>query len=427
MSRENSRSGLTRRDFIVLGAAAGVLSGYGSEQTFPNPREGFGYIADLLPPQHLTKPIPVEKFHHPQRVGSAIDFILSHQLPSGAILTDFTRRNVVPMDIGHGAEGLLKAGHVEAAKAGIEWTLLHLTPEGTPPEKIVLNGREQWVDYSGSWWNEYDENGERRPRAARGRTEQLGLGSITIDSLCEQDSTFFTSEVGGKSVSDHVWNMVKYQGRMQQPDGRFIHRPTYPLAFPEENVRIAEGLKLMAKRFAGIGEIAKSEEATHMANRAFKALEVGHGFSYGMSYDFLARAMWGVGGRKIAEQDIARAISAGKMNPTGVKMFDMKQESISYLDRSNWRMKWGGETYEVAASIEGAISLLMAGWITEAEAYEKTISGLQNDSGGFPTAFWGPFSGGSETIFTAGRYILLERLMTDVQLLKNQQYLIGRK
>ena len=144
-----------------------------------------------------------------------------------------------------------------------------------------------------------------------------------------------------------------------------------------------------------------------------------------MSYDYIAQGMWGMGGQTFAEREVRKGVAAGKINPRGVKMYDMKQNRISYFDREKWKQKWAGEIYEVAASIEGAQAFLNAGWIDEAENYEKTIAGLQRPDGGFPTAFFGPFSGGSETIFTAGRFILMERQMTDVIILKNQGHLIG--
>ncbi len=412
---------LTRKELFFAAGAGILLTGLGPcEESFPQPHEQYRDLADHLPRQHLISPLSPDQFIRPQRTGKAIDFIRSHHLPSGAFLTDFTKRDIVPMDLAHAALGLLVTEQVEEAKDGINWALSKLTPNGDPLQKIIINEEEQTVDYSGSWWNEYDEHGARRPKSARGRAEQNGLVFMTVNALCQSDPRYLTSQVDGKQVADHIWNMVGYLDRMQQPDGRFIHRPTFPLSFPEENVRMAEGLKLMSDRFFEIGEREKSYQASEMSIKAFQALKRGDGFSIGMSYDRLKYGMWGIGGREVAEQDIFDSLKHGNMNQTGVKMYDMKQDVISYFDRDKWRQKWSGEIYETAGTIEGAIALLMAGWIPEAEKYEEAISALQKPSGGFPTAFWGPFSGGAETIYAAGRYLLLEREMTEVRLLKKQ-------
>jgi hypothetical protein len=415
------RGELTRRELLVAAGSGALLTGLSPRnESFPNHPEQNQHLADQLLPQHLLPALPIERFYRPDKAQKAVNFILSHQMPNGAFLTDFTKREIVPMDIGHAGLGLLKTGHIEEAKQGANWALSHLTPKGEPLQKIIINEEEQLVDYSGSWWNEYDEYGVHKPRSARGRAEQNGLLFMTIDAICQDDPGYFTSRVSGKYVADHIGNMVGYLNRVQQPDGRFIHRPTFPLAFPEENVRMAEGLRLMSDRFFHIGEREKAYQTSAMSIKAFSALDNGEGFDYGMSYDFLARAMWGTSGRETSEKDILHALKEGKMTPTGVKMYDMKQDTISYLDRSKWRQKWAGEVYETAGTIDGAIALMNAGWVSEGEKYEDEITKLQRSNGGFPTAFLGPFSGGSETIFTAGRYLLLERVKTEVVQLKKQ-------
>lgn len=412
---------LNRRELFAVAAGAGLLTRRftaANPETFPSSNERFRYIADDLPAQNETSPLAPDKFHRSTKVQKAVDFMLSHQLPNGAFLTDFEKRELVPMDTAHASLGLVKAGYLSQAKEGMNWCLGKLTPE---------DGKEPPVSYAGSWWNEYDENGEPKRHSARGRAEQNGLALIAIDAICQSDPDYFTTQampagrqVGGKTVAQHAWNMVEYLDRVQQPNGSFIHRPTFQKAFPEENVRMAEGLGLMAKRFMSIGEVEKAEKASTMSQAGFAALDQKTGFTYGMSYDYLARAMWKVSGRSIALEEVRNAMRAGKMTPDGVKMYDMKQDRLSYLDRDRWREKWPGLAYGTAETIEGAIALLSAGYVTEAQHYEEKIADLQKENGGFPTGFLSLISGGRETIYTAARFILLERLMTDVIVAKYQ-------
>lgn len=405
----------------MVAAGTGALAlGLTDFKMFPDFRERFGYIAADLPAQNEISSLPPDKFHHTTRVNKAIDFILSHQLPNGAFLTDFTKREIVPMDTAHASLGLVKSGYLSQAKEGMNWCLGKLTPEGTRLEPKRINGKEHYVSYAGSWWNEYDARGKPKQHSARGRAEQNGLALIAIDSICQSDPDYFTMQVGEKTVAEHAWNMTQYLSQVQQANGSFIHRPTFPKAFPEENVRMTVGLDLMAKRFLSVGEVEKAEKVRLMSDKAFAALDKKSDFTYGMSYDYLARAMWGVGGRSIGKEEVQNAIKAGKMSSGGVKMYDVKQDSLSYLG-DHWREKLTGLAYGTAETIDGAIALLTAGYITQAQRYEDKIMNLQKENGGFPTGFFAGFSSGRETIYTAARFILLERLMTEVILIKDQR------
>lgn len=416
------RRALSRRNFLLGTAATGILVACHADSA---PRvEKNTYIADLLLPQHLYPSLRIAEYARPGPVEAAKNFILSHQTENSYIVTNSTKREIVPMDTAHAAIALSKVGHGEEAKNGVNWLLEKIAPPDTKKERVLIGGKIEEVAYGGSLWDQYKENGKSSPVAERGRGEGIGLLLMAIDSIAQLDETYMLSTVGGVTVADQMEHMTNYLSSLQQATGAFIHRPNYKHAFYEENIRMAEGLRLTAERLTKIpGKQETVHKAKKMSDQAFHAVDAGTGLEYGMSYDYLARAMWGRGGRSMAVKEIANAKAHGRLNDTGVHAYDMKQDTSPFFSKE----KLSGLSYGTSETAEGAIALFMAGEISSAQEMERNLLSLQQPDGGFPSTFFGGIGMGDASVYTAARVIQLERVVTDVMRIKGQPFLVSQK
>ena len=371
-----------------------------------------------LVPQYAIGALPVAEFRQAAAVGRAVAFILALQPEGTYILTKPGGDDIVPMDVAHAAIALTKAGHLAEARAALDWMLTRQTRPDDPQAAVTktIDGQPVVVDYTGSWYDHYGRDGLAKVRMTRGRGEGVGLMLVAVAAVVQEDPAYVGHDIAGEPVLAFVGRAVRYltSPAIQKPDGRFHHRPDYRVSFNEEAARMALGLKLAAELLEGRGERSAAASARAHAALGFVALRKGEGLDQGMAYDYYAQTMWGLAEGPAAEAELASLHATGLVTPRGVRHYDWQELRARTLrDRLKW---WGrGQVIAPSESFDWGIANLVAGRVETALELEAAWLPRQRADGGFAGGYLAglrlPI--GEPTSYSAARFILFERLLTD--------------
>lgn len=381
-------------------------------------RESTMMAVSPLAPQYAIGALPVEDFRQAAAVGRAVEFILALQPEGTYILTKPGGDDVVPMDVAHAAIALTKVGRLAEARAALDWMLARQTRSDDPQAAVTkpIDGQQVVVDYSGSWYDHYGRDGLAKARMTRGRGEGAGLMLVAVAAVAQEDPTYVGQAIAGKPVLDFVGRAVRYLSSpaVQKPDGRFHHRPDYRVSFNEEAARMALGLKLAAELLERGGERSAAASARAHASLGFAALRKGEGLDQGMAYDYYAQTMWGLAEGPTVEAELESLRAAGLVTPRGVRHYDWQQLRAHTLpDRLKW---WGrGQVIAPSESFDWGIANLVAGRVETALELEAAWLPRQRADGGFAGGYLAGLRlpVGQPTSYSAARFILFERLLTD--------------
>ncbi len=388
-----------------------------------------GQPAPQLPPlespsgrvvtQYAVASAGVGQLRNASAVGRAVDFILALQPTGTYILTTPGVDDVVHMDVAHSAIALAKTGHVAQARAAMDWLLGHMTVPGDADQFGTYwdGGEKHTVDYSGSWWDHLRTSGKPRTELTRGRAEGVGLALVAIYTIYLQDPSYLGHEIGPYSVADRVGFAARdlTSPAIQADDGRFSHRPDYRVSFGEEGARMVLGLQLASEMLGSVGREAEAVTIEARAELGLDALRRGDGINRGMAYDYYALSIWGLVTPKGARQELVALRAAGLATPDGIRNWDWQSgKATGLLDRIRW---WAqSKTVAPSETFDYAIASITAGQLDSALQVERRWLELQRPDGGFPDGYV-PIVGipfGAPTSYAAARFVLLERLLTEV-------------
>lgn len=374
--------------------------------------------AGPVAPQYAITSLPVQSFRRAAAVQHAVDFILGLQPEGTYILTKPGVNDIVPMDVAHAVIALTKAGYAAEARAAIDW-MLALQTRPHEPRAIVtkdVDGQTLTIDYSGSWYDHYEAAALPKGCLSRGRGEAAGLMLVAVGTIVQEDPSYLWHEVAGEPVWAYVARAAHYLSRpaLQKPDGRFHHRPDYQVSFNEEGARMTLGLELAADMLDQTGERESAALFRKHAARGFAALRKGEGLSQGMAYDYYALTMWGLVEGAEADAELASLRATGLATPHGVRHYDWQQlQARTMRDRVNWWVR--GQIVPPSESFDWGIANIVAGDLTTALQLESAWLPRQRADGSFAgghLALLG-IPVGKPTSYSAARFILFERLLTD--------------
>jgi len=368
-----------------------------------------------IPAIYALPPLPSQRLRNPQAVARAMGFLTAMQ-PSGTyVLSTEGTATVVPMDVAHAAIAFASGDRLRSAESAMTWLYGQMILPGAS-DAIDENGD----DFSGSWYDDLQTNGDPVPGASRGRGESVGMALIATDTIERQDPGYLTTRVGDNQIVDLVRLATEYLSRptMQAAEGRFYHSPTYRVSFNEECARMALGLQLAAQMLREHGDAVAAQRAAAAAASGMRALDSGASMSQGMAYDYYARSIWGLASPSEAKAEIARLKATGLVDAGGVRNWDWQLSTAA--SPLVW-LRWWGQAQTVAPSqtFDYAIASVSAGDTATALALEQRWLPLQNPAGGFDDgSLFGPFGlrlgFGQPTSYAAARFILLEHLLTEV-------------
>ena len=365
--------------------------------------------SNVVPVIYAQSPLQSEGFHHPRAVARAISFLKMLQPHGTYVLSILGQPKVVPMDVAHAAIAFANAGQLRSAEGAMTWLYERQIRQET--------GQQGNVDYSGSWYDDMKPDGSPIPGTPRGRGESVGMALIATYSIYSQDPRYLQETVGDQRVIDLVQSSVDYLTRptMQAPDGRFYHSPDYEVSFNEECARMTLGLQLAGRMLQANGDEASAQLAKTSAERGFQALQHGTEMSQGMAYDYYGRAIWGLASSTAARAEVDWLRSTGLVDRYGVRNWDWqltKPEPI--LNHLHWWLQ--SQTVSPSQTFDYAIACVAAGDIQTAVNLEERWLPLQRADGGFDDAFlFGLRLGfGQPTSYAVSRFILLERVLTNV-------------
>lgn len=363
--------------------------------------------------QQAVPALAVASFRHADAVVRAVGFIQALQPAGNYIVSRPGVDDIVPMDLTHAALALTKAGHQAEARAALDWLLACQTRPDDPASIVAIQGTA--VDYTGSWYDHYDSHGHARRHLTRGRGEEVGLALIAVAALAQEDATYPHHAVAGESVLACIARAVRYlcSPAVQQPDGRFHHRPDYPVSFHEEAARMIVGLELAAALLADDGDTSLAQTAREHAHRGHMALARGHGLHHGMAYDYFARTLWSLASEQEARHELARLRAAGLAHPDGVRHYDWQsRQARTPTERLRWWLR--GQVIAPAETFDWGIANIVAGQLGVAIVLEAAWLPRQRRDGGFAGGYFAaprlPF--GAPTSYAAARFILFQRLLT---------------
>src|SRR5947209_1873205 len=140
----------------------------------------------------------------------------------------------------------------------------------------------------------------------------------------------------------------------------------------------------------------------------------GDGLDQGMAYDFYARRMWGRAEGDEAHAELASLRATGLATRHGVRQYDWQRlRARTLVDRLKWW--WRGQIVAPSESFDWGIANLVAGDLGTALDIEAAWLPRQDAGGGFPDGYLAGLGlpTAPPTSYTAARFILFERLLTD--------------
>lgn len=406
----------------MLATALAVLVSAGVE---PRGRDASWRTSDIAvslgstPAQHAVGPARPKQLRNAHAVEKAVGFILSLQPEGSYVLTTPGVDDIVHMDVAHCVIALAKTGHAAEAEAATDWLMSKMTLPGDPDRfgSYEHRGLQLPVDYLGSWWDHFRSSGAPRADLTRGRGEGVGMALIATYTVYQESPDYLLRRLGPHSIADRVAFAASYltSAAMQGDDGRFQHRPDYRVSFNEEGARMVLSLRLAAEMLADVGRTAEARQIQMASERGLTALLKGEGLSQGMAYDYYALGIWGLVSPRRARQELVALEAAGLVTSDGVRNWDWQADRTTGLVD---RLRWWAQSQTVAPSqtFDWAIASITAGQIENALEVERRWLALQRPDGGFPDGYL-PILGlrfGSPTSYAAARFIILERLLTEV-------------
>jgi hypothetical protein len=375
-------------------------------------------VNNNVPPQYAIASLDVSQYRHSEAVQRSVNFILSLQPTGTYILTSPGQDDVVHMDVAHSVIALSKVERVGEAKAAMNWLLSQMTQPGDEDAKVTLpvDGHMRTVSYAGSWWDHLHSSGVPDRNQTRGRGEGVGMVLIAINAIYQEDPSYLSSDVDGEKVIDYVIQSASYlrSAAIQEPNGRFVHRPDYRVSFNEECARMALGLELAAKMVADHGNEAMAANIKAGADKGLAALQTGDDMNKGMAFDFYAKSIWGLDTAEAARTELASLRQAKLVTGAGVRNWDWQQSiATSLFDKVKY---WAiGLTTAPAQTFDWGIANVVAGDLLEALKVEKNWLPLQRSDGGFggTYALGLRLPIGAPNSYTAARFILFERMLTE--------------
>ncbi len=175
------------------------------------------------------------------------------------------------------------------------------------------------------------------------------------------------------------------------------------------------GLQLAAEMLGDVGRVGEAAQIQRRADLGLAALQSGEGVNRGMAYDYYALGIWGLATPSTAHQELASLQTAGLATPDGVRNWDWQSDRATALvDRLRW---WAqGQTIAPSESFDWAIASISGGQLENALQVERRWLALQQPGGGCPDGYL-PVLGvpfGAPKSYAAARFVLLERLLTEV-------------
>jgi hypothetical protein len=396
----------------------GVLAGAGFRLTSKSriaPPPATAIVNGAVPAIYALPPTSARELRHPRSVSRAVGFLTELQPEETYVLSIKGTPTVVPMDVAHAAIAFVSVDRLQLAESAMTWLYQRMIrPDSAGAVDAAGN------DFSGSWYDALQPNGDPTPGASRGRGEAVGMALIATYSIYEQDPAYVSTPIGDSRIIDLVELATQYLARpsMQAPDGRFYHSPTYRVSFNEECARMTLGLQLAVKMLRAQGDLSAAERASAAASRGLQSLRDGRDLSQGMAYDFYGRAIWGLATPAEAKKETSALRSAGLVEPGGVRNWDWQLSTAS--SPLVW-LRWWAQAQTIAPSqtFDYAIASVGAGDLTTALKLEKLWLSLQRPDGGFDDGFlFGPLGlhlgFGQPTSYAVARFILLENLLTHV-------------
>lgn len=371
------------------------------------------------PAQHAVSPARPADLRNPVAVERAQRFILSLQPDGSYVLTTPGGDDVVHMDVAHSAIALAKTGRLDEARSAMSWLLSKMTVPSDADRHRLVQRDGSWtpVDYSGSWWDHLTTDGQPKTSLTRGRAEGVGLALIAAHTIYQQDPEYLSAPVGEHTVADLVGFAARYltSSQIQRRDGRFVHRPDYRVSFAEEGARMVLGLRLASEMLGGAGRGEDARRSAERAELGMQALLKETGLSKGMAYDHYALSIWGLIPPERARVELASLEAAGLATDDGVLNWDWQTATNpNPLRRLSFRLQ--ALTVAPSESFDWAIASITAGRYDNALGVERRWLDLQRADGGFPGAYV-PGTGlalGKPTSHSAARFLVLERLLTEV-------------
>ncbi len=401
-----------------LGAILLVVGLLSSRLTPKTPPERVTVVASALshpgaiPAIYALSPRSEQTLRNSVAVRRALTFLASLQPTGTYILSQPDGKTVIPMDLAHAAIALAAVERVDRAEAALTW-LYHqmIRRDGSS-----FDPRLQ-TDYAGSWPDELNLNGGPEAGTSRGRGEAVGIALVATYAVASQNPDYLDATIDGARIADLVRLAVDYltQPSMLGPDGAFSHSPDYRVPFNEECARMTVGLRLASVLLERAGDPNGAEIAATGAARGLAALRRRTGLNQGMAYDYYAMGIWGLATPDEARQELSWLRSTGLVDENGVKNWDWQVDRAESLVA--WARWWiQAQTISPSQTFDYAIASVATGDLTTALEVERRWLPLQRADGGFNDAYiFGLRLGFSRpTSYAVARFILLERLLTDV-------------
>lgn len=373
-----------------------------------------------VPPMYAVASLAFSRLPNQIAVEKAVQFILRLQPEGTYILTSAHSDDVVHMDVAHSVIALTKVGHVREAKRAMNWLLGEMTDSNSPERfgTVNVDGKQQTVDYAGSWWDHLRPNGEPRRNLTRGRGEGVGIALIAIYTIFQEDPAYLHQLINGTPVIDRIALAVKYltSPAVQRDDGGFNHRPDYRVSFNEEGARMVLGLRLASDMLRTAGDGDNANLAAERAEKGLAALRKGDNINQGMAFDYYALSIWGLASDEQAREEFGNLRRAQLLSLDGVRNWDWQLNTAqSFWNRLRW---WAiSQSIAPAQTFDWAIANVTVGNLDEARRIEQRWLPLQLPDGGFSGVYLpGLQIGlGDPTSYSAARFILLERLLAEAE------------
>jgi|GEM_PF-6712137 len=370
------------------------------------------YASVPAPAAYSLQPLDSDQLRNPLAVQRALDFLTSLQPQGTYVFSAPGDPTIVPMDVAHVAIAFVKVNRLSQAEGAMDWLYASMLQEGPGSNDSRLG-----ANFAGSWYDGLQTNGQPAYHATRGRGEAVGLALIATYTIYREDPAYIDTRIGNNRISDLMRLSVSYltQPAMQTPDGRFYHSPDYQVPFNEEGARMTLGLQLASQMLGAAGDKSVADFAARRAALGLQALRKGEGFSQGMAYDYYALGIWGLATPSEAQSEMAALRSTGLVNQFGVKNWDWQLTTAKGF--TNWLRWWvQAQTISPAPTFDYAIAAISAGHVNRALAIEREWVARQRNDGGFDDAYLFGLRLGlaKPTSYAAARFLMLERLLTDV-------------
>jgi hypothetical protein len=375
--------------------------------------------SEILPIYALS-PRSDQSLRNPEAVQRAVGFLLNLQPEGTYILSTADSPVVVPMDLTHAVIALTRVQQIDPARSAMIWLYERMILPS--PSSVDLGAQ---ADYAGSWYDGIQTNGAPVAGISRGRGEAVGMALIATYAVWSEDPGFLNVKIGDSRIADLLALSVDYltQPSMEQPGAVFSHSPDYRVPFNEENARMVVGLHLASQMLQGSGDQVSAERAATAAAQGLTSLQQRTGMSQGMAYDYYAMSIWGLATPDQARSEMTWFKSTGLVDANGVHNWDWQLTQATTLP--TWLRWWvQAQTVTPSPTFDYAIASVAAGNVQTALNLEQRWLPLQRPDGGFSDAylFANPLGGllglhlgfSAPTSYAVARFILLERLLTDV-------------